>query len=140
MSEDSTRQTAGRVGRLDEDQRRLVGRLGQHLLCAAFGCNPALTRDADGLGRMLEELCERHGLTVLERFTHAYEPHGLTVGLVIGESHLILHTWPEHDLVHVDLFSCVAVDRDALLEDLGRRLEADRLGLLYDSTRPERTG
>jgi len=140
MHEDTMNRTAARnTARISDTERALIGRLGQHLLCAAFGCDPGLTRDAGRLGSMLEALCRRHGLTVLERFTHAYEPYGLTVGLVIGESHLILHTWPEHDLVHVDLFSCVPVDRGALLEDLGLQLRADRIGLLYDSTCPEGT-
>lgn len=105
--------------------------LGHHVICVGLGCDPRLTGDPYLLLRALEELCQARGLTVLERFTHTYAPHGLTVGLVIGESHIILHTWPEHDLAHIDFFSCVPFDQESLMADLHAMLGAAKIEVLY---------
>ena len=57
-------------------------------------------------------------------------PNGaLTVVLVLAESHLSIHTWPEEDLVAVDLFSCGAIDADRVISELVRRLRLDRVSV-----------
>jgi S-adenosylmethionine decarboxylase len=134
-AERETKATGGHES-CSSSELELIRGLGHQILCVAIGCDTRLTSDATALGQGLEQLCRGRGLTVLERFTHAYEPHGLTVGLVIGESHIILHTWPEHDLVHVDLFSCVPLDREGFLDDLAELLGADCVRLLYSSREP----
>ncbi|MBI2940269.1 MAG: adenosylmethionine decarboxylase, partial [Chloroflexi bacterium] len=35
-----------------------------------------------------------------------FEPHGVTVVVIIAESHLSIHTWPEHGYAAVDVFTC----------------------------------
>jgi S-adenosylmethionine decarboxylase len=59
--------------------------------------------------------------------SHVIFPNGaITLVLILAESHLSIHTWPEEDLVAVDLFSCGAIDGDAVISALARslRLEA----------------
>jgi S-adenosylmethionine decarboxylase len=59
--------------------------------------------------------------------SHVIFPNGaITLVLILAESHLSIHTWPEEDLVAVDLFSCGAIDGDAVISNLARslRLEA----------------
>ena len=50
----------------------------------------------------------RLGCTVLDELPVVFQPHGVTCVLVLAESHLTVSTWPEHDLAHVDLFTCRA--------------------------------
>lgn len=45
-------------------------------------------------------------LTVVNTFVHKFAPEGLSVILVIAESHLAVHSWPEHNYLHIDLFTC----------------------------------
>lgn len=45
-------------------------------------------------------------LTVVETFSHQFAPHGLSVILVIAESHMAVHTWPEYGYMHIDVFTC----------------------------------
>lgn len=45
-------------------------------------------------------------LTVIKSFVHQFKPHGLSLILVISESHLAIHTWPEFGYLHVDVLSC----------------------------------
>jgi S-adenosylmethionine decarboxylase len=59
--------------------------------------------------------------------SHVIFPNGaITLVLILAESHLSIHTWPEEDLIAIDLFSCGAIDGDAVLSGLTRslRLEA----------------
>lgn len=45
-------------------------------------------------------------LTVVNTFVHKFEPQGVSAVLVIAESHMAVHTWPEQVYLHIDLFTC----------------------------------
>jgi S-adenosylmethionine decarboxylase len=54
---------------------------------------------------------------------HVVFPNGaITLVLVLAESHLSIHTWPEESMVAIDLFSCGAIDGDLVIGDLVRTL------------------
>jgi S-adenosylmethionine decarboxylase len=56
--------------------------------------------------------------------SHVVFPNGaITLVLILAESHLSIHTWPEEDLIAIDLFSCGAIDGEAVVADLVRSLE-----------------
>ena len=51
--------------------------------------------------------------------SHVVFPNGaITLVLILAESHLAIHTWPEENLVAVDLFTCGAIDADRVLAEL----------------------
>jgi S-adenosylmethionine decarboxylase len=59
--------------------------------------------------------------------SHVIFPNGaITLVLILAESHLSIHTWPEEDLIAIDLFSCGGIDGDAVISGLtgSLRLEA----------------
>ena len=61
---------------------------------------------------------------------HVIFPNGaITLVLILAESHLAIHTWPEEDLVAVDLFTCGAIDADLVVTELinGLRLSGTRV-------------
>ena len=59
--------------------------------------------------------------------SHVVFPNGaITLVLILAESHLSIHTWPEEDLVAVDLFSCGAIDADRVVDDVMRSLSPSR--------------
>jgi S-adenosylmethionine decarboxylase len=56
--------------------------------------------------------------------SHVIFPNGaVTLVLILAESHLSIHTWPEEDLVAIDLFSCGAIDGQAVVDDLVAALQ-----------------
>ena len=62
--------------------------------------------------------------------SHVIFPNGaITLVLILAESHLSVHTWPEENMVAIDLFSCGAIDGDLVIDHLvrGLRLESVRL-------------
>jgi S-adenosylmethionine decarboxylase len=62
--------------------------------------------------------------------SHVTFPNGaITLILILAESHLSIHTWPEEDLVAIDLFSCGAIDADRVIGELVRQLRLDRVSV-----------
>jgi len=62
--------------------------------------------------------------------SHVIFPNGaVTLVLILAESHLAIHTWPEDDLVAVDLFTCGSIDADRVIAELiaGLRLHGTRI-------------
>lgn len=70
----------------------------------------------------------RLGCTVLGELPVVYQPHGATCVLVLAESHLVVSTWPEHQLAHIDLFTCRAdTDPDTALQPVVDLLGANHV-------------
>jgi S-adenosylmethionine decarboxylase len=60
--------------------------------------------------------------------SHVSFPNGaVTLVLILAESHLSIHTWPEEQLIAIDLFSCGAIDADAVLARLVTALRLERV-------------
>src|SRR6516164_11326576 len=60
--------------------------------------------------------------------SHVTFPNGaVTLVLILAESHLAIHTWPEDNLIAIDLFSCGAIDGHRVAAELARLLRLDRV-------------
>ena len=81
-------------------------RLGQCVRLVYERCAAGCLDSPAPLTRHLRELAKAARLTVVRAVTHRYRPQGITVVLILKESHLVLHTWPEHDAAVLELFSC----------------------------------
>ena len=45
-------------------------------------------------------------LTVVKKTSHIFYPQGVTLAYILSESHLLIHTWPEFNTIHIDLIIC----------------------------------
>ena len=86
---------------------------GLHLIADLHDCRcaPGLLLDAPGLETFCVAACTRHGLTVVGRLFHPFRdtagnPAGVTGTVVLAESHLAVHTWPEVAGVTLDVYVC----------------------------------
>jgi len=86
---------------------------GLHLIADLHDCRcPAsFLLDAPALEAFSVDACQRHGLTVVGRLFHAFcdasgQPAGVTGTVVLAESHLAVHTWPEIASVTLDVYVC----------------------------------
>ncbi|MBN2098379.1 MAG: adenosylmethionine decarboxylase [Dehalococcoidia bacterium] len=100
--------------------------LGRHLLLELRECNEAVLDDLKYLEKALVSAAEESGATVLDKSFHHFAPQGVSGVVLIAESHLSLHTWPEHAYAAVDIFTCgttvkIEVAADALIRQLGSR-------------------
>jgi len=62
--------------------------------------------DSKRLKKILREIAKVCKLTVLRTSTHQFEPYGVTSLFLLSESHLSIHTWPEHGKFAMDVYSC----------------------------------
>lgn len=51
---------------------------------------------------------------MVKTVAYRFEPIGLTLVYILSESHLAIHTWPEHKLLHLDLVTCSNLEKDAM--------------------------
>lgn len=80
--------------------------LGRHLLLELKNCNREVLDDLDTLKIYLVDTAEKIGATVLDSVFHHFSPQGVSGVVVIAESHLCIHTWPEFGYAAVDIFTC----------------------------------
>ncbi|MCR9099915.1 MAG: adenosylmethionine decarboxylase [bacterium] len=99
--------------------------LGRHVLLELYQCPVALLKNGDELEGFLKAAAERMGATVVTSNFHQFSPYGISGVVIIQESHLTLHTWPEHRYAAVDIFTCGEIDLEAGIEYLIQAFRAE---------------
>ena len=99
---------------------------GIHLLGEWYDCpadTPAFTC-AGPLRLLCLDAAAQSGLTVVGDCFHQFAPQGVTGTVLLAESHLAVHTWPELGAVTIDVYVCnLTTDNRARAEELFRALE-----------------
>jgi S-adenosylmethionine decarboxylase len=80
--------------------------LGKHMLLELRDCNKELLNDLSFLQSALVSAAEEAGATVIGKHFHRFSPQGVSGIVIISESHLSLHTWPECGYAAADIFTC----------------------------------
>lgn len=80
--------------------------LGKHLLIEYYDCDRDLLNSVSGVEKVMTAAAEACGATIVRSVFHAFNPIGVSGVVVISESHLAVHTWPEHGYAAVDVFTC----------------------------------
>jgi S-adenosylmethionine decarboxylase len=80
--------------------------LGRHLLLELHGCNAKLLNDIKRVEEILVSGARIAKATIVGTHFHQFSPFGISGVVVIAESHLAVHTWPEHGYAAVDIFTC----------------------------------
>jgi S-adenosylmethionine decarboxylase len=83
-----------------------VNALGRHLLLELFDCDLDAINTLEGVKSALIEAAKRAQATIVDVVFHEFNPFGVSGVVVIAESHLSIHTWPEYRYAAVDIFSC----------------------------------
>lgn len=84
--------------------------LGNHILVEFMGCDPHVMNDVSSIERDMVGAAKKAGATVINSTFHHFSPYGVSGVVVIEESHLAIHTWPEYGYAAVDLFTCGEMD------------------------------
>ena len=80
--------------------------LGRHLLLELFDCDAQVINNLETVKGALVEAAKRAQATIVDVVFHEFNPFGISGVVVIAESHLAIHTWPEYRYAAVDIFSC----------------------------------
>ena len=100
---------------------------GKHLILELKDCSRDLLDNLDFLKDMLILAASKAGSKVLGEAFHKFTPQGVTGVVIIAESHLSIHTWPEYGYAAVDFFTCgEEIDPFRGFDLLREKLSAER--------------
>ncbi|AEE96850.1 adenosylmethionine decarboxylase [Mahella australiensis] len=80
--------------------------LGRHILAEMYGCAPEILDDQETVEKIMVQAAIEAGAEIREVAFHKFSPQGVSGVVVISESHLAIHTWPEFGYAAVDVFTC----------------------------------
>lgn len=80
--------------------------LGRHMLLELFDCDLDKINNLENVKEALVEAARRAQCTIIDVLFHEFNPVGISGVVVIAESHLSIHTWPEYLYAAVDIFTC----------------------------------
>ena len=99
--------------------------IGKHILAEYFACENDILDDLPAIRQMMMDAADRCQATIVGEIFHQFNPIGVTGVVVIAESHLAIHTWPELRYASVDLFTCgTSVDPWVGFEYIKNRLQS----------------
>lgn len=105
--------------------------LGRHILVEFLNCNHDIMNDVTVIESSMVEAAQIAGATVINSTFHHFSPYGVSGVVVIQESHLAIHTWPEYGYAAVDLFTCGdSVDPWVSFEHLKKAFQSSRYSAL----------
>lgn len=97
---------------------------GRHVLADLRGIEAPLLTDANALRAVLIQAAEYAGAHVLgAHFHHFGEQAGVTGVVMLSESHISIHTWPEHGFAALDIFMCGAAKPEWALQHVREALK-----------------
>lgn len=80
--------------------------LGRHILVEFFGCSASILNDVIVIEKSMVDAAKAAQATVINSTFHHFSPYGVSGVVVIQESHLAIHAWPEYQYAAVDIFTC----------------------------------
>lgn len=80
--------------------------LGAHLLVELRDCNPAILKNLEEVRDALVSAAREARATIIDISFHEFNPFGISGMVIIAESHLSIHTWPEYGYAAIDIFTC----------------------------------
>jgi S-adenosylmethionine decarboxylase len=110
---------------------KAVGKgVGTHLVLELWGCTnlnePAVVEQA------LRDIVDATKVTLLDLRVYPFSPIGVTGVAIVSESHIMIHTWPEHNYAAVDVFTCGEErDLDGAIEAIREHFTPERIQMMH---------
>ena len=100
--------------------------LGRHILVEYYDCNEDILKDVDKIEQSMINAAKESNATIIESVFHQFNPWGVSGAVIISESHLTIHTWPEYSYAAVDFFTCGDIDCDTGIDLLKQLLKSKK--------------
>jgi S-adenosylmethionine decarboxylase len=98
--------------------------LGRHVIAEFYDCRPELLSDPDYIRAVMLQTARVIGATIVAESFHTFSPQGVSGTVIIAESHLSIHTWPENGYAAVDVYTCGGLNPRVGCEFLAEHLDA----------------
>jgi len=80
--------------------------LGRHIILEMWGCSRNTINSTEAVKEALVNVTRAINATLVDVMCHHFSPYGVTGIAILAESHISVHTWPEHEYAAVDIFIC----------------------------------
>lgn len=78
----------------------------RHIIIELHNCAQDIINNSEALDALLRDVAGRMGTEIISGISHKFDPQGVTAMLIVGASHLSIHSWPEHHYASADLVVC----------------------------------
>ncbi|MDF4204662.1 adenosylmethionine decarboxylase [Maribacter sp. SA7] len=103
--------------------------IGIHATWDVYNCNADKLSFVPYIKESLHTITATLNLEELNEAFKQFEPIGVTGFILLAESHISIHTWPEHNYAAIDVFSCKEFDTSVVTELLKRLFESNTIDL-----------
>lgn len=102
--------------------------MGRHVIAELWGCSAERLNDMQSIERIMVNAALEAGAEVREVAFHKFAPQGVSGVVIISESHLTIHSFPEHGYASVDVYTCGdRIDPNVACDYITKWLGATRL-------------
>ncbi len=103
--------------------------MGKHLLLEVYDIQFNLINDINSLQNVMIKGIERANMTILNIFSHSFDPQGCTIVIALAESHVSCHTWPENGCIAIDVYTCGEGNPRLIALELLKYLNSDNYNI-----------
>lgn len=102
-----------------------VETLGRHILVEYYNCDLEVLKNPIFIETSMNEAAIKAKATIVDSVFHHFNPWGVSGAVIVAESHLTIHTWPEYGFASADFFTCGDIDPWKSFEYLEGILKAE---------------
>ena len=100
--------------------------IGRHVISELWGCNLITLNDVNRIEKIFVDAALRSGAEVREVTFHKFAPQGVSGVVIISESHLTIHSFPEHGYASIDVYTCGELDPNIAVNYIAEALHAKK--------------
>jgi S-adenosylmethionine decarboxylase proenzyme len=105
---------------------KLDQEFGKHYLIEMIECDSEKIKFVENVRKIMLRAAKKSKATILKHFFHQFQPTGVSGIVVIAESHLSIHTWPEKNYAAIDIFTCGKMDIKTVLDEFKNGFSAKK--------------
>ena len=98
--------------------------MGSHVISELWGCDFDKLNDVNHIERTFVDAAFKSGAEVREVAFHKFAPQGVSGVVIISESHLTIHSFPEHGYASIDVYTCGDLDPNIAADYIAEALNA----------------
>jgi len=98
--------------------------MGRHVISELWGCDSNKLNDMEQIERIFVDAALKSGAEIREVAFHKFAPQGVSGVVIISESHLTIHSFPEHGYASIDVYTCGHLDPTIAAEYIANSLDA----------------
>ncbi len=105
-------------------------RAGIHLICEFWKLKEGKNLEKRGILKILKEAARASGSKVVGENFHQFFPYGFSAMVLLAESHISLHFWPEFNYLAIDIFTCGKTKPYQALKVLKKKFKPSKLEVI----------